>query len=235
MVSPTPQPQGIQDTLQPVRRLGAEAVRSRVGHRLWDQPRKLKLLYWLTRGNLGTAIALGKATGQFSHQGRCRAQSQAADRLGCWRLRARQLSQGTVEEVDFTDINESISGGALLTGSRWARTVELGRVPTPTNFASGQAQSCRRRSGRDLGRATNNCRIPAPSRISGRTTGSPYSTSPASDCGASSPLSGTRTSLSSVARAIERLDLPQSRHLPNANPGVHVVEDREIRKASVMP
>jgi hypothetical protein len=31
MVSPTPQPQGIQDTLQPVRRLGAEAVRSRVG------------------------------------------------------------------------------------------------------------------------------------------------------------------------------------------------------------
>jgi hypothetical protein len=29
--------------------------------------------------------------------------------------------------------------------------------------------------------------------------------------------------------------LPQSRHLPNANPGVHVIEDREIRKASVMP
>jgi high affinity Mn2+ porin len=34
-------------------------------HRLWDRPGKLKLLYWLTRGNLGTyldAIALGAAT-----------------------------------------------------------------------------------------------------------------------------------------------------------------------------
>ena len=81
-----------------VQRQFAAELRER--HRLWDQPRKLKLLYRLTRGNLGTAIALGKATGQFSHQGRCRAQSQAADRLGCWRLRARQLSQGTVEEVD---------------------------------------------------------------------------------------------------------------------------------------
>ena len=36
-------------------------------HDLWDQPGKLKLLYWLTRGNLGTyldAIALCAATGQ---------------------------------------------------------------------------------------------------------------------------------------------------------------------------
>ena len=35
-------------------------------HTLWDQPGKLKLLYWLTHGNLGTyldAIALGEATG----------------------------------------------------------------------------------------------------------------------------------------------------------------------------
>jgi len=31
------------------------------------------------------------------------------------------MSQGTVEEVDFTDINQSISGGISLTGSRWDR------------------------------------------------------------------------------------------------------------------
>ena len=31
------------------------------------------------------------------------------------------VSQGTVEEVDFTDINQSISGGLSLTGSRWGR------------------------------------------------------------------------------------------------------------------
>jgi len=30
-------------------------------------------------------------------------------------------SQGGVEEVDFTDINISMSGGLSLTGSRWAR------------------------------------------------------------------------------------------------------------------
>jgi len=41
-------------------------------HRLRDQPGKLKLLYWLTRGNLGTyldAIALGEATGQTPSTG----------------------------------------------------------------------------------------------------------------------------------------------------------------------
>ena len=39
---------------------------------MWDQPGKLKLLYWLTRGNLGTyidAIALGAATGQAPSTG----------------------------------------------------------------------------------------------------------------------------------------------------------------------
>jgi hypothetical protein len=50
------------------------------------------------------------------------------------RARWKRSTQGTVEGVDFTDINESISGGALLTGSRWARTVEFGRVPPPTEF-----------------------------------------------------------------------------------------------------
>ena len=35
-------------------------------HTLWDQPGKIKVLYWLSRGNLGTysdALALGAATG----------------------------------------------------------------------------------------------------------------------------------------------------------------------------
>ena len=31
------------------------------------------------------------------------------------------MSQGAVEEVDFTDINQSISAGLPLTGSRWGR------------------------------------------------------------------------------------------------------------------
>jgi high affinity Mn2+ porin len=102
-------------------------------HKLRDQPGKLKLLYWLTRGNLGTyldAIALGAATGQTPSTGAVRSfrtkggiglnlEQQIAPDLGVF-ARA-SLSQGTVEEVDFTDINQSISAGLSLTGSRWAR------------------------------------------------------------------------------------------------------------------
>ncbi len=102
-------------------------------HSVWDQPGKLKLLYWLTRGNLGTyldALALGAATGQTPSTGAVRRfrtkdgfglnlEQQLATDFGVF-ARA-SMSQGTVEEVDFTDINRSISAGLSLTGSRWGR------------------------------------------------------------------------------------------------------------------
>ncbi|HXP05038.1 MAG TPA: carbohydrate porin [Stellaceae bacterium] len=102
-------------------------------HRLWDQPGKLKLLYWLTRGNLGTytdAIALGMATGTTPSTGAVRnfhtkdgiglnLEQQLTTDLGFF-ARA-SLSQGNVEEVDFTDINQSVSAGFSLAGSRWNR------------------------------------------------------------------------------------------------------------------
>ncbi len=102
-------------------------------HRLRGQPGKLKLLYWLTRGNLGTyldAIALGEATGQTPSTGAVRSfrtkdgfglnlEQQLVPDFGVF-ARA-SMSQGTVEEVDFTDINQSISAGLSLTGSRWGR------------------------------------------------------------------------------------------------------------------
>src|SRR6202047_4923999 len=99
-------------------------------HKVRDQPGKLKFLYWLTRGNLGTyldAIALGSATGQTPSTGAVRSfrtkdgfglnlEQQLAPDFGIF-ARA-SMSQGTVEEVDFTDINQSISAGLPLTGSR---------------------------------------------------------------------------------------------------------------------
>jgi high affinity Mn2+ porin len=102
-------------------------------HSLWDQPGTLKFLYWLTRGNLATyldAISLGKATGTTPSTGAVRSfrtkdgfglnlEQQLATDFGVF-ARA-SLSRGTVEEVDFTDINKSISGGLSLTGSRWGR------------------------------------------------------------------------------------------------------------------
>jgi high affinity Mn2+ porin len=102
-------------------------------HKLWDQPGKLKFLYWLTRGNLGTyldAISFGEATGTTPSTGNVRSfrtkdgvglnfEQQIVTDLGVF-ARA-SVSQGTVEEVDFTDINESISGGLSLGGARWGR------------------------------------------------------------------------------------------------------------------
>ena len=102
-------------------------------HSLWDQPGKLKFLYWLTRGYLGTyidAIALGEATGTTPSTGAVRRfrtkdgvglnlEQQLAQDFGVF-VRA-SMSQGTVEEDAFTDINQSISAGLSLKGSRWGR------------------------------------------------------------------------------------------------------------------
>ena len=102
-------------------------------HNLWDQPGKLKFLYWLTRGYLGTyldAISFGAATGQtpspravahYQTKGGfgLNLEQQIATDFGFF-ARA-SISQGTVEEVDFTDINKSISAGISLTGSRCGR------------------------------------------------------------------------------------------------------------------
>jgi high affinity Mn2+ porin len=112
-------------------------------HRLWDQPGKLKLLYWLTWGKLGTypdAVALAEATGQTPSTADVRSfrtksgaglnlEQQIADDFGVF-ARA-SLTQGNVEEVDFSDISQSLSGGLSLAGSRWARpddTVGLAAV-----------------------------------------------------------------------------------------------------------
>ena len=102
-------------------------------HTLWDQPGKLKVLYWLTRANMGTyidALTQGAATGQ----------TPSVDSVANYRSKygvgfnlEQQLtpdlgmfaragwSQGAVQEYDFTDINQTVSGGFSLAGTRWGR------------------------------------------------------------------------------------------------------------------
>ena len=102
-------------------------------HTLWGQPGKLRFLYWLTWGNLGTyadALALGQATGQTPSTAEVRGfrtkggiglnlEQQITPDLGVF-ARA-SMDQGSVEEDAFTDINQSISTGLSLNGSRWGR------------------------------------------------------------------------------------------------------------------
>ena len=121
-------------------------------HTLWDQPGKLKGLYWLTRGYLGTyldAISFGKATGTTPSTGAVRSfrtkdgfglnlEQQLAPDLGVF-ARA-SISQGTVEEVDFTDMNQSISGGLSLSGSRWGRPVDIVGLAGAFNRISHQGK-----------------------------------------------------------------------------------------------
>jgi len=121
-------------------------------HRLWDQPGKLKLLYWLTRGNLGTyrdAIALGEVTGQTPSTSAVRSfrtkdgvglnlEQQLATDFGVF-ARA-SISQGTVEEVDFTDINQSTSAGLSLTSSRWGRPDDTVGLAGAANRISHQGK-----------------------------------------------------------------------------------------------
>ena len=154
-------------------------------HTLWDRPGKLKLLYWLTRGNLGTyldAISFGEATGTTPSTAAVRSfrtkdgfglnlEQKLADDFGVF-ARA-SVSEGTVEEDTFTDINQSISGGLSLTGSRWGRpddTVGLAGA----DLSSRQALSLGRRSGRD------HRRRPTPSRSWRRITASAFLASPMS-------------------------------------------------------
>jgi high affinity Mn2+ porin len=112
-------------------------------HTLWDQPGKLKFLYWLTRANMGSysdAVALAAATGTTPSTSAVRnyrskygvvlnLEQQLMPDLGMF---ARVgWTQGGIEEYDFTDIDQSVQIGLSLQGTRWGRpddTVGLAAV-----------------------------------------------------------------------------------------------------------
>jgi high affinity Mn2+ porin len=120
-------------------------------HTLWDQPGKFKMLYWLTRGELGTyadALALAAATGTTPLTEAVRSyrskygvvlnlEQQLTADLG---LFARAgWTQGGVEEDAFTDIDQTLSIGLSLTGTRWGRpddTVGLAGVANQISHAA---------------------------------------------------------------------------------------------------
>ena len=121
-------------------------------HTLWDQPGKLKVLYWITFGNLGTyndALAQGAATGQTPST---IAVAKWQSKYGVGFNLEQQLtpdlgmfaragwSQGSVEEVDFTDINQSAVLGLSLAGTRWGRPDDTVGLAGVINQISHQAK-----------------------------------------------------------------------------------------------
>jgi high affinity Mn2+ porin len=102
-------------------------------HQLWDQPGKLKLTAYLTRGRMGhfaDAIQLAALTGSPADIAAVRRYSsrsgvsinleqQVASDLGVF-ARAG-LAGGDVEPYEFTDVDRTASGGLSLSGNRWGR------------------------------------------------------------------------------------------------------------------
>ena len=102
-------------------------------HTLWRQPGKLKFLYWLDRGELGSyddAIARGLATDSVPATGDVRSykskdgvelniEQRVMPDLGFF-ARAG-VSQGSIEEDAFTDVNTSVQAGVSIQGSTWKR------------------------------------------------------------------------------------------------------------------
>jgi high affinity Mn2+ porin len=134
--------------LYPGTRQGQWVTELEERHTLWDQPGKLKLLYWLSWGELGSYIAAieqGAATGQTPSTANVRhfqtkdgvglnLEQQVVDDIGVF-ARA-SLSQGSVEEIEFTDINQSVSAGALMTGKRWSRPDDTIGLAAVQNYIS---------------------------------------------------------------------------------------------------
>lgn len=102
-------------------------------HQWWKQPGTLKLLFFANRANMGSydaAVELGRETGTLPSTalvrryatrpgGGLNLEQQLAADLGLF-LRA-SVNDGSKEAFDFTDINQSISTGVSLQGSRWHR------------------------------------------------------------------------------------------------------------------
>ena len=121
-------------------------------HTLWDQPGKLKALYWISFGQLGTyndAVAVGAATGQTpstiavehwqsKYGAGLNLEQQIAPDLGLF-ARAGWM-QGSVEETDFTDIDQSAQIGVSLAGTRWGRANDTVGVAGVVNQISHAAK-----------------------------------------------------------------------------------------------
>jgi high affinity Mn2+ porin len=103
-------------------------------HELWGQPGKVKILIfgkYVRAGSFADALALSEATGQppstalvrggrvWGYGGGVNLEQQITSDLGMFARFSQQT--GKYEEWAFTQIEQSISAGLVLTGTRWGR------------------------------------------------------------------------------------------------------------------
>ena len=102
-------------------------------HVLWEQPGKIKVTGFLSRGragNFSAALALAQATGRSADINAVRSnasrpgvslnlEQQLTDSIGVF-FRAG-WADGNVEPWDFTDIDRTVSGGVSINGRSWGR------------------------------------------------------------------------------------------------------------------
>lgn len=121
-------------------------------HQILGNPGKVKPLFFLTSANMGSyedALALANQTGsipntalvrrkQFRPGGGLNIEQQIMPDLGTF-LRAG-MNDGTKEAYDFTEINQSISGGFSLKGKHWNRDDDSIGVGGAINAISKEAR-----------------------------------------------------------------------------------------------
>jgi high affinity Mn2+ porin len=122
-------------------------------HELWEQPGKLKITGFLSRGRAGSfqdAIDLALATGQPADINAVRMYSS---RPGVSLNLEQQVSQnwgvfaragwadGNVEPWDFTDIDRTVEAGVSINGKQWGRPDDTIGIAGVVNGISGVHQA----------------------------------------------------------------------------------------------
>ena len=122
-------------------------------HQIFGQPGKVKALFFLMSGNMGSyadALRLGDATGNTPDTGMVRhrqlkpggginVEQQIVPELGAF-LKA-SMNDGTKEEFEFSDINQSLVAGLSLKGGRWGRADDTVGLGGEINAISNQARA----------------------------------------------------------------------------------------------
>ena len=121
-------------------------------HEIWGAPGKVKALFFLTSANMGSyadALTLASETGtspntalvrhwQTRPGGGLNVEQQIMPDLGSF-LRA-SMNDGTKEAYEFTEINQSVSGGLSLKGERWSRAEDTIALGGSVNAISNDAR-----------------------------------------------------------------------------------------------